>query len=131
MVRTFALVVLLAAASASAQAVPPLPPTQPVPQPGSIQPVPARSPQPTSRPALSPATKPSPEQLHAQAYDFMRQDKFDKATPLLNRAYKETPPQQKTRALVLNRALLDLVQKTNPMRAIKDVYDYMAANSNP
>ena len=61
----------------------------------------------------------------------MRQEKFDKASPLLNRAYKETPPAQKTRALVHNRALLDLVQKTNPMRAMKDVYDYLATNSNP
>lgn len=66
-----------------------------------------------------------------QAYGFMRQDKFDKATPLLNRAYNETPAAQRGRSLVLNRALLDLVQKGNLPRAMKDLYQYFARNPAP
>ena len=61
----------------------------------------------------------------------MRDEKFDKATPLLNRAYNETPPPQRARALILNRALLDLVQKANPMRGIKDVHQYLARHHAP
>ena len=121
MIRLFALVILLAAAWSSssvtsAQAVAsPRAPTLPPP---------------TSRP-FTPATKPSPAELHAQAYQFMRQEKFDKATPLLNRAYNETPPAQRSRPLVLNRALLDLVQKGNLPRAMKDLYQYFARNPAP
>src|SRR5688500_4920332 len=107
MVRIFALVVSIAAASVSAHVVAPAAPAPTVPPGRAPAPILATSPQPASRPALSPATRPSPEQLHAQAHEFMRQGKFDKATPLLNRAYKETPASERTRALVLNRALLD------------------------
>jgi len=121
MIRSFALVILVIASMTSAQVLAParaptLPPTPP--------------PAPTSRP-FTPATKPSPAELHAQAYDFMRQEKFDKATPLLNRAYNETPAAQRSRPLVLNRALLDLVQKGNLPRAMKDLYQYFARNPAP
>jgi len=61
----------------------------------------------------------------------MRQEKFDKATPLLNRAYNETPAAQRSRPLVLNRALLDLVQKGNLPRAIKDLSQFFARNPAP
>ena len=61
----------------------------------------------------------------------MRQEKFDKATPLLNRAYNETPAAQRSRPLILNRALLDLVQKGNLPRAIKDLNQYFARNAAP
>jgi len=61
----------------------------------------------------------------------MREEKFDKATPLLNRAYNETPAAQRSRPLILNRALLDLVQKGNLPRAIKDMSQYFARNPAP
>ena len=56
----------------------------------------------------------------------MRQERFDKATPLLNRAYNETLPQERSRPLVLNRALLDLVQKSNALRGIRELSAYLA-----
>ena len=76
----------------------------------------------------APATQPSPQDLHAQAYQFMRAGEFDKATPLLNRAYNLTPPPQRTRALILNLALLELVQKHSVLHGIRELYGYMARN---
>ncbi|MEA2708206.1 MAG: hypothetical protein QOF78_807, partial [Phycisphaerales bacterium] len=106
MIRVFALAVFLAAPLASAQLAP------------------------ATRAAV-PTTRPSPEELHAQAYQLMRQEKFDMATPLLNRAYNETAAKQRTRPLILNRALLDLVQKGNLPRAINDISQHFARNSAP
>ena len=123
MVRAFVVTVCLAAPLASAQ----------------LAPAPTSAPTPTPAPAASatrpvqpmPTTKPTPEQLHAQAYAFMSAEKFDKATPLLNRAYNETPPAQRSRALVLNRALLDLVQKQNVMRGVKELHEYLTRDTTP
>ena len=114
MIRTCLLAVVLAAPIASAQVGVP---TTPVQQ--------------TAPRTVSPATRPSPAELHEQAVEFMRQEKFDKATPLLNRAYNETPPAQRPRPLVLNRAILDLVQKTTLMRGIKDLSVYFTRNPAP
>jgi hypothetical protein len=77
-------------------------------------------------PAPSPATQPSPQELHAQAYQFMRAGQFDRATPLLNRAFNLTPPAQRDRALILNLALLELVQKQSVLHGIRELYAYMA-----
>jgi tetratricopeptide (TPR) repeat protein len=133
MVRVIPVLVLLAAPLASGQVSLPKTPTN---APTTDAPPPSRvtspqSPLPTSRPVSPPATKPSPAELHAQAVEFMRQEKFDKATPLLNRAYNETPAAQRSRPLILNRALLDLVQKGNLPRAIKDLSQYFARNPAP
>ena len=120
MVRAIVVAVCLAALPAS-----PRPSASSPPPPSS----PARTVTPTPPP--TPATKPSPDQLLAQAYAFMVDGKFDKASPLLNRAYNETPPAQRSRPLVLNRALLDLVQKANVVRGAKDLTEYFAANQKP
>jgi hypothetical protein len=121
MIRTFLVAVVLAAPSASAQVGVPTTPAQAVPQ------------RPSQSPprAAAPATRPSPAQLHEQAVAFMREERFDKATPLLNRAYNETPPAQRSRPLILNRALLDLVQKTNLMRGVKELNQYFTRNPAP
>jgi hypothetical protein len=86
---------------------------------------------PVSFAARPPATRPSPDQLLAQAYEQMRQERFDRATPLLNRAYERTPQEARRRALVLNRALLDLVQKTNALRGVRELHAYMARETAP
>ena len=85
---------------------------------------------PVATPAIpvTPTTQPSPQNLHAQAYQFMRAGEFDKATPLLIRAYNFTPPAQRSRALVLNLALLELVQKHSVLHGIRELYGYMAQN---
>jgi hypothetical protein len=115
MVRAFVLVVLAAASSAFAQDAPPF----------TI--IPTTRPSAATGPAV-PATRPSLEQLHAQAYEFMAAGKFDRATAPFNRVYNDTPPAQRSRALVLNRAILDLVQKQNVVRGVKDLNDYLARN---
>lgn len=126
MVRTLIAAVVLAAPLAWAQVAAPVSPARPA----SPPPAPVRA---TSLPPPSPApaTRPAPAELHAQAYAFMRDEQFDKATPLLNRAFNETPAPQRSRALILNRALLDLVQKVNPMRGIKDLHQYLTLNHAP
>jgi hypothetical protein len=113
MIRILLLAVVLAAPLASAQVVVPVPPASPA-----------------ARPA-APATKPSPAELHAQAYEFMRAERFDKSMPLLNRAYIQTPAAQRSRPLIFNRALLDLVQKANLPRGIKDLHQHLARNPAP
>ena len=84
------------------------------------------------------ATRPAPpaEQLHAlhvQAYQLMRDEKFDKATPLIEQVYRSVavPPAQRPRALVINHAILDLVQRVNVMRAVRDLTDYLAGRDEP
>jgi hypothetical protein len=133
MIRTFLAAVVLAAPMVSAQVGAPTTPLRPQQQSPPPPPPPPSAAQPAPRPAVpaAPATRPSPAQLHEQAVAFMREEKFDKATPLLNRAYNETPPAQRSRPLVLNRAVLDLVQKTNLMRGIKDLNVYFTRNTVP
>jgi hypothetical protein len=130
MIRTFLAAVVLAAPIAHAQAGVPTTPTQALPQQPQPPPPPPQQQQPAPR-AVAPATRPSPLQLHEQAVAFMREEKFDKATPLLNRAFNETPPAQRSRPLILNRALLDLVQRTNLMRGIKELNQYFTRNPAP
>ena len=120
MVRAFVVAVCLAALPASPQAAPP---AQPPPQP-------SRSPS-SAAAAAAPASRPSFDDLHAQAYTLMAAGKFDKAAPLLNRAFDGTPEAQRSRALVLNRAILDLVQKRNVLRGVKDLYAYLGHNERP
>jgi hypothetical protein len=88
-------------------------------------------------PAPAPATRPTPagsrtltrdelDALHAQAIALMRDGKYDKAAEALERVYKATPAAQRTRPLVLNRAILDLLQKRFVVRSVRDLGDYLA-----
>src|SRR5438045_1545419 len=78
----------------------------------------------TTRPTAVPATRPSIEQLHAQAYQLMRAGQYQKAAAPLEQAYRAKPAAEQGRALLLNHALLDVMQKINAMRAVKDLRDY-------
>src|SRR5437016_1612499 len=100
---------MILAASASAQAI--APSTRPV--------------------SPAPATRPSIEQLHAQAYDLMRAGQTQKAGVLLEQAYRARPLAEHDRALVLNHALLDIQQKVNAMRAAKDLREYLRLHPEP
>ncbi|MEA2708571.1 MAG: hypothetical protein QOF78_1172 [Phycisphaerales bacterium] len=75
----------------------------------------------------APATRPSPEQLHATAFQFLRDKQYQKATTPLETAYKARPLAEQPRALVLNHALLDIVTKQNAMRAVKDLREFLGA----
>jgi tetratricopeptide (TPR) repeat protein len=105
------------AAAAAAAAAPPPPPPPPAPAPLES----------ASRSPVAPTTRPSPEQLHAQAYEFMRAGQLQRAQAPLEQAYKARPLAQQPRPLVLNHALLDVAIKTNAMRAVKDLRDYLGA----
>jgi hypothetical protein len=83
---------------------------------------------------LTPTSAPSPTELynlHVQAVKLMRANQFDKAKPLLEKVYVQTPPGQRSRALVLNRAIMDLAQRTNVSRGVRDVTAYLAAHPEP
>jgi hypothetical protein len=88
-------------------------------QPVAAAPAPA-----TSRPAAN------PRDLHAQAVALMSAGRFDKAAPLIEQAYRATPATDVSRELVLNRAILDMTQKVNIQRAVKDLSTYVAQNPN-
>src|SRR5437660_1545250 len=79
-----------------------------------------------SRPALTPpATQPSFEPGLDQAVALMRENKYDKAAPLLEKIYAATSPEQRSRGLVLNHAIVDLTRKVYVMRALRDLDQYL------
>jgi hypothetical protein len=77
---------------------------------------------------LAAATQPSPDALHAQAYDLMFSGAYAKARAPLDKAYNATPPAARSRALVINHAILDMTSKTYVMRAVKDLGAYLTKN---
>ena len=92
-------------------------------------------------PATQAATRPTAEQLHAmhvRAYQHMRAGQFDKAKPLMEQVYAAAgagaaggPVAQRSRALVVNRAIMDLAQRVNVVRAVRDLHEYLAARDQP
>jgi hypothetical protein len=84
--------------------------------------------------ADSPATQPlarvavPPAELLAEGISSMRAAKWPEAAALLNRAYRDMPPDQISRALILDRAIVDFVQGANVTRAVKDLSAYLAAH---
>jgi len=87
---------------------------------------PASAPSAAAVAPTTPATRPSPVQLHMQAYEFMLAGQFQRAQAPLEQAYKARPLAQQPRPLILNRAMLDITQKVNIMRPIKDLREYLA-----
>ena len=61
-----------------------------------------------------------------QAYEFMLAGQLPRAHAPLEQAYKARPLAQQPRPLILNRAMLDITQKVNIMRPVKDLRDYLA-----
>jgi hypothetical protein len=85
-----------------------------------------------TRPAAAPP--PSPAELydlHVQAVKFMRANQFDKAKPLLEKVYVQTGAGQRSRALVLNRAIMDLAQRPNVSRGVRELTAYLTAHAEP
>ena len=82
--------------------------------------------------AVAPATRNagelSPDELHRQAFDLMTAGQFDKAAPLFDKLFKAHAQQQRSRAMILNRSILDIAQKRLVMRAVRDVSEYLRAN---
>jgi hypothetical protein len=82
---------------------------------------------PSPPPPVAPTSRPSPEQLHAQAYEFMLAGQSQRAQAPLEQAYKARPLRQQPRSLILNRAILDIAQRVNIMRPVKDLREYLAS----
>jgi tetratricopeptide (TPR) repeat protein len=59
---------------------------------------------------------------------YMALNRYDKAIEPLERAYLST---QHGRSLIINRAIVDLVQKANIARGIKEVKDFLAKQNVP
>jgi hypothetical protein len=72
-----------------------------------------------------PTTKPSPQEMLAQAVEFMRKGQMQKARPLLEELGKSLPANEQTRPYVLNRAIVDVALKANAMRAVRELGDYL------
>jgi hypothetical protein len=89
-------------------------------------PAPVAPPSPPPPPPVAPTSRPSPEQLHAQAYEFMLAGQSQRAQAPLEQAYKARPLRQQPRSLILNRAILDIAQRINIMRPVKDLREYLA-----
>jgi hypothetical protein len=66
--------------------------------------------------------------LQSSAIELMRQRQFAKARAALEQAYDRTPPEKRTRPLILNRAILDVTLKDNAMRAVRELGEYLKAN---
>jgi hypothetical protein len=88
----------------------------------------------TTRPSLlsatAPATQPTLESMHAQAVALMAQGRYDKAAPLLEKVYAAIPRERQTRSLVINHAILDMTQRINVMRGVKDLSEYLLRNKD-
>jgi hypothetical protein len=124
MIRTILPTILISCATASAAA--PGAAAAPALSPRSPSSSPAAAATATSRPAKPPP--PAPQELHEQAVDALRAGKLNESFELMERAFDATPSAQRTRPLVLNRAILDLTQRVNVMRAVRDTYQYLRAN---
>ena len=79
----------------------------------------------TSQPSVS------PEELHRQALELKRVGKIDAASAVIDKAYNATPADQRTRPLVLNRAIIDLTARVNVMRAVRDLQQYLREHPQP
>ncbi len=73
------------------------------------------------------ATAPTALELETQAFDWMGKGNYPKARTLIDRAYSLTPAAQRNRALILNRAILDVTQKSLVMRGLKELSTYLIA----
>jgi hypothetical protein len=83
--------------------------------------------------ATAPATRNAPSRpdltaLHRQAVDLMQQDKVAEARTRLDAVYQATPPQARSRALVINHAILDLGRPVYVMRGLRDLTSYLIAH---
>jgi hypothetical protein len=97
------------------------------------------SPSPSTRPAAAarpsivarPTTAPSLDELHAQAVELMRQQQYAKAATAMKRVYESKPSHQQSRTVMLNQAIIDIAQKVNTPRTVRDLTAYLAAHREP
>lgn len=68
------------------------------------------------------------ECLHGLGISYLALGRYEKANDPLDRAYASS---LKGRSLTVNRAILDLVQKTNVARGVKEMKDFLAKQAIP
>lgn len=78
--------------------------------------------------ATAPATQPSLAELHVKAVASMKAGDMNRAREVLDLAWKRTPPERRSRALVLNRAVVDLSSPAFVMRGLRDLTEYLVAH---
>lgn len=59
--------------------------------------------------------------FHCRGFAYLKLGQLDKAKPALERAYNGT---KTNRSLIINHAVIDILQKTNAMRAVNDLKKY-------
>lgn len=64
--------------------------------------------------------------LHEQAYALMREGDFQSAFEPLEKVYSSVAAEKRTRALVLNHAILDITQGRYIMRGLRDLLTYLS-----
>jgi hypothetical protein len=63
--------------------------------------------------------------------ELKRAGKSMPLSAVMDKAYATTPADQRTRPLVLNRAIIDLTQRVNVMRAVRELQQYLRELSAP
>jgi hypothetical protein len=66
--------------------------------------------------------------LHMQAFEAMQRKDWKKAEEALDQVWKKTPANSRTRALMINHAIIDIMQRRFVMRAVKDLAEYLVAH---
>jgi hypothetical protein len=69
--------------------------------------------------------------LHVQAVALIRAKDYARGGTLLHRVYQQTPVERRSRALIINHAILDLVQRIDVGRAVHDLAAYLTASDEP
>ena len=79
------------------------------------------------------STRPSSSSFAAQveAFNLLQQNETKKAAPILEKIYLDTPLDQRSRALVMNHAIVDLAQHQTVMRGVKDLTTYLRKHRDP
>jgi hypothetical protein len=100
-----------------------------------LSPSPSTRPTAAARPwiAARATTAPAPslDELHAQAVELMRQQQYAKAAIAMKRVYESKPSHQQSRTVMLNQAIIDIAQKVNTPRTVRDLTAYLAAHREP
>jgi hypothetical protein len=86
---------------------------------------------PATRPATAPATRAATRPIAtvatlADVPELIRQNQYEKARVVLERSVKDKDLKDWTRPQVINLAVVDVVQKINAMRAVKNLTVYLA-----
>lgn len=70
--------------------------------------------------------QPVPPGLHFEAVEHLRAGRYAEARSVFDKLEKQVPVDQRTRAMVLNRAIADMSSDLTVMRAVRSLNEYLA-----